>query len=132
MLSSMQLKTLGRRLELRAAQLALRIGAALPHDEDDADAHEMSDREDAADDQARATVDDARLERDLAELREIRLARSRAADERHGRCIACGDEITFERLLAQPTARRCVRCQNEAERDAGKAAGASPRAATRA
>ncbi len=131
MLSSTQLNTLGHWLELRAAQLALEIGAARPH-EDDAGAHEVSDRKDAADDQARATVDDAQLERDLAELREIRLARSRMDDERYGTCIACGGEIAFERLLAQPAASRCLTCQSEAEHDPARTTGVASRGATRA
>jgi len=33
-----------------------------------------------------------------------------------GICIDCGQDIGFERLLANPTARRCLICQEHREK----------------
>ena len=38
------------------------------------------------------------------------------ADNSYGRCVDCGVDIDPRRLLAQPAAARCIRCQAEAER----------------
>jgi len=35
---------------------------------------------------------------------------------RYGRCVACGAAISLERLNAVPFAKRCVNCQEQAER----------------
>jgi len=48
------------------------------------------------------------LDRHVAELRSIEQAEQRMRDGTYGECIDCGGEIGFERLLAQPTAVRCV------------------------
>ena len=54
----------------------------------------------------------AALDRDLQALRDIEAARARIAAGSVGNCIDCGDEIGFDRLLAHPTASRCVLCQD--------------------
>ncbi|MEO5700507.1 MAG: TraR/DksA family transcriptional regulator, partial [Casimicrobiaceae bacterium] len=51
------------------------------------------------------------LDRHVAELRAIEAAEARIADGTYGECSECGGDIGFERLLAMPTAVRCVRCQ---------------------
>ena len=110
-----QLTALGRLLEFRAAELALEVAAArAPRDDDTG--REVTDLKEVADDQAQAVLDDAQVERDLAELHEIRLARQRLADGSFGLCIDCGGEIALPRLLAQPAASRCLACQDRAER----------------
>jgi len=48
------------------------------------------------------------LDRHVAELRAIEQAEQRIEDGSYGECIDCGGEIGFDRLLAQPTAVRCV------------------------
>jgi RNA polymerase-binding protein DksA len=60
--------------------------------------------------------DNAAVGRDVRELREISAARARIEAGDYGTCIDCGGEIGFERLLANPTAVRCVRCQEIYER----------------
>ncbi len=56
------------------------------------------------------------LDRHVAELRAIEAAEARMRDGTYGQCAECGGEIGFERLLAQPTAVRCVLCQDQYEK----------------
>jgi RNA polymerase-binding protein DksA len=58
----------------------------------------------------------AMIGRDVNELRDIDDALTRMADGTYGTCIDCGEEIPFERLQAEPTARRCIRDQEIFER----------------
>lgn len=46
----------------------------------------------------------------LAEMRMIEAALARIADGTFGTCVACGEEISEERLEAVPHAARCRRC----------------------
>ncbi|HYH41697.1 MAG TPA: TraR/DksA C4-type zinc finger protein [Burkholderiales bacterium] len=50
--------------------------------------------------------------RDLEELRDIDGALQRIEAGEYGDCIECGNEISYARLEAQPTAIRCVECQS--------------------
>jgi len=50
------------------------------------------------------------------ELLDLDTARQRIADGAYGICITCGADIGFGRLLAWPTARRCIACQRQLER----------------
>jgi DnaK suppressor protein len=45
-----------------------------------------------------------------AQLRELAAAEDRLDQQGLGRCAGCGGPIGFERLLARPTATRCVAC----------------------
>lgn len=56
------------------------------------------------------------LEHDTDEMRAIRDALGRIESDEYGICIDCGNEIIAERLYAQPTAERCIRCQEVWER----------------
>ena len=62
-------------------------------------------------------VDAALVDRQVREIREVEAALKRLADLDFGDCIECGGEIGFERLMAYPTARRCVQCQNLHEKN---------------
>ena len=55
----------------------------------------------------------AELVRDLAELNAVDLA---LASGRYGFCTGCGEEISFERLCANPSAVRCKDCQDRHEK----------------
>ena len=59
-----------------------------------------------------ADIDNAELSRDLNEFRALEAALERLAAGNYGSCMECGRAIGFERLLAQPTAMRCIDCQN--------------------
>lgn len=53
----------------------------------------------------------ADVARDVAELNDISAALARLRDGEYGVCETCAGEIAPARLEAQPTARRCIRCQ---------------------
>lgn len=72
----------------------------------------VGDTADLADIELERHQDNAAVERDVRELRDIKGARARISEGGIGTCIDCGDEIGFDRLLVQPTASRCVRCQD--------------------
>jgi DnaK suppressor protein len=109
-----QLKNLERRLGLREAQLGQEITAARQRTEGQAPG-EVTDAKDAAAVSAQAVVADAEVARDLAELRDIHLARERITDASYGACLDCGEDIDVRRLLAQPATSRCQPCQGRAE-----------------
>ena len=56
------------------------------------------------------------LDRHISQLRAIEQTEQRMQDQTYGECVNCGGEIAFERLLAQPTAVRCVVCQDMYEK----------------
>ena len=47
---------------------------------------------------------------------EVLGALARVEDGTYGTCTDCGGDIGFERLLAYPTAKRCVSCQRQHEK----------------
>ncbi len=57
----------------------------------------------------------ATLDREASELREVESALERLRTGRYGQCVECGGEIDRERLLANPTAQRCIECQTRRE-----------------
>jgi RNA polymerase-binding transcription factor DksA len=71
---------------------------------------------DQADNELNRERDNTAVTRDAHALEEIAAARERIAAGVAGICINCGGEIGFERLLVQPTAARCVPCQEFYER----------------
>jgi DnaK suppressor protein len=58
----------------------------------------------------------AMLKAELAELSDIDAALSRLGAGSYGACVSCGASISPERLTAQPTAIRCLACQEESEK----------------
>ncbi|MHB1215253.1 MAG: TraR/DksA family transcriptional regulator [Thiobacillus sp.] len=59
----------------------------------------------------------ATLDRHIQEMRGIEAAFQRMREGEYGLCIDCGSEIAFDRLLAYPTAMRCIVCQEKNERE---------------
>ena len=59
-------------------------------------------------------------------LLALEAARRRLADGSYGRCVACGLDIEFERLIAHPAAERCLSCQDGHERRGPGARDAEP------
>lgn len=74
----------------------------------------------ASDDWAKANEERDLLigleERESAELVAINAALQRIADGSYGLCLQCGVSIPAARLHAQPTAERCVGCQDTQEK----------------
>lgn len=60
-------------------------------------------------------TDYAIVRQDIQDVRDILAARKRLAAGTYGICVDCGAAIAFERLLAYPTAKRCIACQRERE-----------------
>ncbi|MDD5405104.1 MAG: TraR/DksA family transcriptional regulator [Sulfuricella sp.] len=65
---------------------------------------------------ALADIAAAKVDRQINEMRDIEAARKRMKQGGYGICIDCGEAIAFERLLAYPTAKRCIRCQQAHEK----------------
>lgn len=63
-------------------------------------------------------LDLAEITRDVEELREVEGALLRIARGTWGYCVDCGGEIEPDRLIALPSASRCLRCQQRAENPA--------------
>jgi RNA polymerase-binding transcription factor DksA len=64
-------------------------------------------------------MEHAELLRDQEELIDIVAARERLANGTSAECEDCGRDIAFARLRAQPTARRCLMCQEAFEKQHG-------------
>ena len=65
---------------------------------------------------AMAAQDIALVSRDLTELANVEQALARLHDGSYGDCADCGKPIPYARLVAYPAAKRCVACQENAER----------------
>lgn len=65
---------------------------------------------------ALADLNLAIIDRHIHEIRDIEAAMVRIKEGSFGTCVDCGDEIGFERLLAYPTAKRCLVCQQQREK----------------
>jgi RNA polymerase-binding protein DksA len=61
-------------------------------------------------------LDHAIVERHVEAIRDIDAALVRMTRHRYGRCVDCDEDIELARLLAFPTAKRCVDCQSLRER----------------
>jgi RNA polymerase-binding transcription factor len=64
---------------------------------------------------ALADLNIAQVDRQIRELRDIEAAFGRIRAGNFGSCTDCGDYIGFERLWANPSARRCMICQQRTE-----------------
>lgn len=61
-------------------------------------------------------INTAMVDRQVHEMREVEASLKRLAELNFGDCIDCGGEIGFARLMAYPTAQRCVQCQEVHEK----------------
>jgi len=75
----------------------------------------VEDEAERGEERTREALRHAEQERDIEELRAIRAARERMAEGQYGICEDCGVDIPLARLQAQPTAARCVPCQERYE-----------------
>lgn len=111
--------TFARQLQEQRGALLARVrrqrGGAVGRADAAAQAHEQD-----SDDWAKASEErDLRIEleeRESAELVAIDAALQRIADGSYGLCLQCGASIPTARMHAQPTAERCVGCQDAEER----------------
>ncbi len=56
------------------------------------------------------------LDRHIDGMRDIDAALQRVKNGEYGVCIECGDNVGFSRLQAYPTAKRCIVCQEQREK----------------
>ncbi len=113
-----RINVLRKQLRGRALQLREEIRQTLLRSDDESYVHIAEQARDIEDDAFADLIVDvnlAEVDRDLGELREIDATFQRMADGTYGHCEDCGGTIDPERLDAEPTAARCVRCQRAHE-----------------
>jgi RNA polymerase-binding transcription factor DksA len=117
-ISESQLQQLQTRLAEREAELQDRVRAAKEEAANRPSAidRQVDDAGEAGEQRFRTGIEHVELIRDQEELAEIAEARVRMVEGRYGECVDCGQPIAFERLLAQPTAKRCIADQEVWER----------------
>jgi RNA polymerase-binding transcription factor DksA len=97
-----QRESLQHWLEERAAVLRAELGADLKED-------------------LGAEPELAAAKRDADELQDIEAALARLRTPGFGACAACGGDIPYERLHANPAAKLCLVCQERQEADRRRA-----------
>ena len=83
------------------------------------------DADDAPQREGERELDLAMTDLETQELGEVSeaLLRMDSESESYGLCAACGTEIPFDRLRAEPWARRCVPCETAREQAAQRRRG---------
>lgn len=123
-----QTATMKARLRERAAQLRGEIQHTLERSSDETHARIAEQARDTEDDSFSNLIVDlnlAEIDRDADELRRIDTALARLSEGSYGLCEDCGQRIPEARLEAEPTALRCIRCQELYEKT--HAVGSTPR-----
>ena len=111
--------------DLEARRIALRteVRAQLQGSGDDRVVglrNRLDETDDWAVADALAELDIAGVRHTLKELANVDAALARLRDDSYGVCIDCGDPIAPARLLAYPTATRCIECQETHEARPGR------------
>ena len=122
-LSKEQRDLLSKRLTDRREALRAEVQAQLANSEDPrvaGFADELAAAEDWVLADIIADMDIAMVTRDIQELAEVDAALARVADGSYGTCSHCSEPIGWSRLNAQPTAQRCIACQEAFEASRGK------------
>jgi len=118
-LSEQERDTLSRRLASRREELRSEVQTQLANSDDPriaGFANELAVAEDWVLADILADMDLTMVSRDIAELGEVEAALTRIDDGSYGTCSSCGESIGWPRLNVQPTAQRCIRCQEAFER----------------
>lgn len=118
-LSREQVAQIGEALAERRSMLRAEIGQGLLRAAGDRYrdvAGMVTDSADEAVADLVADLDIAEIERDVQELREVESAIARTRSPGFGDCVECGEPVGFGRLKAQPSAARCIKCQERHER----------------
>jgi DnaK suppressor protein len=118
-LSPQQTVDFKARLHGRAMQLRGEIQQTLERSSEESHVRIAEQARDTEDDSFSNLIVDvnlAEIDRDAAELRRIDSALQRLSAGSYGTCVDCGQVIPLPRLEAEPTASRCVRCQEVYER----------------
>jgi DnaK suppressor protein len=120
-LSPEQLQSIEKLLAARGAELQERVRAAKEAalERPSAQGPQVEDIAEEGEQRYRLGMEHVELIRDQEELADIADARTRMTDGSYGECIDCGQPISVERLLAQPTAKRCIVDQEAWEKKHG-------------
>ncbi|MBM0103886.1 TraR/DksA family transcriptional regulator [Steroidobacter sp. S1-65] len=114
MLDQQQALNLKTRLRDRATQLRDELQRTRAKSVDETPGNVAERARDSEDDSFATLVVDTNLtemERDVEELRMIDSALQRISAGTYGDCADCGQPIPLARLQAEPTAERCIQCQ---------------------
>ena len=115
-----QLLQLKAALQKRYLELQEEIGNELGHANDPRNADLTEYLNNIPDD-----IDTALVDRQINEMRELEMSMKYLRELEFGDCIDCENEIGFDRLLAYPSAQRCIHCQSEYERSFPQDSGSS-------
>jgi RNA polymerase-binding protein DksA len=122
-LTSEQLDSLCQRLTDRRQVLRAEVQEQLANSDDPRVAglkNELAATEDWVLADILGDMDIAMVTRDTQELNEVDAALLSVADASYGNCRDCGEPVGWPRLNANPTALRCIACQERYERAHGK------------
>jgi RNA polymerase-binding transcription factor DksA len=117
-LTQRQSATLERSLDQIERNVRAKIHETMPAPADEKYVDQAGTVQDFGDEALASTEQDFNHvlhERYLRELHEIEAVRRRLSAGEADRCMECGEEIGYERLLAYPFATRCVDCQARRE-----------------
>lgn len=118
-LTKAQIDQLTQRLKRDYQDLLREVREELDHPDDqhriDQLNAEPGDSGDESVANALADLNVARIDRHIRDIRDIEAAFRRLKAGEYGICTDCGTEIDFERLLAYPSAKRCLICQQKRE-----------------
>lgn len=114
-----QLAELKAQLDERHSVMRAEIRAELEAAGEERLAREVGDLEDRALASLLEGVRIADIERDVAKLCDIEAVFARMGRGDYGACEDCGEAVPYKRLLAFPTAKRCLASQVRFERRHG-------------
>jgi RNA polymerase-binding transcription factor DksA len=116
-----QLQAIEKRLADRETELRQRVldAKAEQAERPSAQGPQVEDLGEGGEERFRTGIEHVEMLRDQEELTDIAAARERIAAGSYGECVDCGQDIRVERLNAQPTAIRCVGCQEAYEKKHG-------------
>lgn len=118
-LTNDELEKIKSKLRERRAALVVEVRAELSQREDQQLVEllglEPGDSGDQSLADALADLNIARVNRQILELRDIEASFGRIREGSFGLCTDCGNDIGFERLSANPSAKRCMICQQKHE-----------------
>lgn len=122
-LSASQRDEIAQRLASRRQTLRAEVQRELQNSDDPRVAgfkNELAATEDWVLADILADLDIAMVTRDIAELSAVEAALARIEDGSYGVCSDCGEPIGWPRLNVQPTAERCIACQEKLESRTGR------------
>jgi DnaK suppressor protein len=117
-LTAAERRSLAKQLEDRRRVLRSELAAKLESQDNPALLglrNRMEETDDWAVADLETALDVAEVSRDAGELREVEAAILRIKDGSYGECVDCGVAIPYARLHANPSASRCIACQERVE-----------------